>query len=117
MSASQNCETGIFGRRNGLVMANIHKKRNIRTVSMAAMVLAAALFSAGCGSGTTETAESGTAETEVSNAASTLEGEEPVFDYYQNGNKITKEEYSSRIQEYENDIAAGFDWIKKKRES
>lgn len=236
-------------------MANIHKKRNIRTVSMAAMVLAAALFSAGCGSGTTETAESGTAETEVSNAASTLEGEdteegslasspdtdyfpedidlervpheqdiyyafydvdgngteeiiiaggetgmpnsavspwkydlygydgtkavrifpdmefgyrtnfdiyadgvieifysssaaesgvdfyrigddgftpelidsfstvghlegeEPVFDYYQNGNKITKEEYSSRIQEYENDIAAGFDWIKKKRES
>lgn len=109
MSASQNCETGIFGRRNGLVMANIHKKRNIRTVSMAAMVLAAALFSAGCGAGTTET--------EVSNAASTLEGEEPVFDYYQNGNKITKEEYSSRIQEYENDIAAGFDWIKKKRES
>lgn len=236
-------------------MANIHKKRNIRTVSMAAMVLAAALFSAGCGSGTAETAESGTAETGVSNVASTLEGEdteegslasspdtayfpedidlervpheqdiyyafydvdgngteeiiiaggetgitdssvspwkydlygydgtkavrifpdmefgyrtnfdiyadgvieifysssaaesgvdfyrigddgvtpelidsfstvghlegeEPVFDYYQNGNKITKEEYSSRIQEYENDIAAGFDWIKKKRES
>lgn len=182
-------------------MANIHKKRNIRTVSMTAMVLAAVLFSAGCGAGITETAESGTAETGVSNAASRLEGEDTEegslvsspdtayfpedidlervpheqdiyyafydvdgkgteeiiiaggetgitdsavspwkydlygydgtkavrifsdmefgyrtnFDIYADG--VIEIFYSSRIQEYENNIAAGFDWIKKKRES
>ncbi len=40
-----------------------------------------------------------------------LEGEEPVFTYSQNGNEITGEEYSARIQSYAVTLTAGLDWI------
>lgn len=40
-----------------------------------------------------------------------LEGEEPVFTYSQNGNEITGEEYSARIQSYAVALTTGLDWI------
>lgn len=39
-----------------------------------------------------------------------LEGDKPVFTYYQNGSEITKEEYSDKIQGYEIDLEAAIDW-------
>ena len=39
-----------------------------------------------------------------------LEGDEPVFTYFQNGNEITEEEYNASIQSYEIALPA-LDWI------
>ena len=40
-----------------------------------------------------------------------LEGDKSVFNYYQNGNEITEEEYNANIQNYEVALTAGLDWI------
>lgn len=40
-----------------------------------------------------------------------LEGEEPVCNYFQNGDEITEEEYSANIQSYEVTLATALDWI------
>ena len=39
-----------------------------------------------------------------------LEGDEPVFTYFQNANEITEEEYNFSIQSYEIALTA-LDWI------
>lgn len=40
-----------------------------------------------------------------------LEGDEPVFTYFQNGDEITEEEYHSKIQNYEVALTTVLDWI------
>ncbi|MCM1145691.1 MAG: hypothetical protein NC318_11435, partial [Blautia sp.] len=40
-----------------------------------------------------------------------LEGDAPVFDYLQNGNEITEDEYNSNMQSYEIALAKGLHWI------
>ncbi len=40
-----------------------------------------------------------------------LEGEEPVYNYFQKGNEITEEEYKTNTQSYEVTLSAGLDWI------
>lgn len=40
-----------------------------------------------------------------------LEGEEPVFTYFQNGNEITEEEYNAGIQGRETALTTELDWI------
>lgn len=40
-----------------------------------------------------------------------LEGDVPVFDYLQNGNEITEDEYNAGIQSYEIALARGLHWI------
>ena len=40
-----------------------------------------------------------------------LEGDEPVFAYYRNGNEITEEEYNAGIQKYEVPLGAAPEWI------
>lgn len=40
-----------------------------------------------------------------------LEGDAPVFDYLQNGNEITEDEYNANVQCYEIALAKGLNWI------
>ena len=40
-----------------------------------------------------------------------LEGDEPVFTYFQNGDEITEEEYHSKIQNYEVALTTALDWL------
>ena len=40
-----------------------------------------------------------------------LEGDEPVFTYFQNGDEITEKEYHSKIQNYEVALTTALDWL------
>lgn len=39
-----------------------------------------------------------------------LEGDEPVFSYYQNGEEITEDDYSAKIQSYEIALTTALEW-------
>lgn len=40
-----------------------------------------------------------------------LEGDTPIFTYFQNGNEITEEEYNTKIQNYEVALTTALEWM------